>query len=209
MEFIDVRQGDFSAYGQALDGYDTGEIVAHLQAELSCPVDCVAYEPSVARLERLPIAAQLKNRAYGGLPIQVGYVCGHNAVLNGLEFHRGCEVLVAATDLVLLLARHSDIQHGALDTACVRAFLASAGSAVMLYETTLHYAPCHIPGQPDFRAAVVLLRGTNSPKPDIVQSSEEDRMLFGRNKWLLAHPDSPEAGAGAYIGLRGANIEVK
>ena len=36
----------------------------------------------------------------------------------------------------------------------------------------------------------------------------EDKMLWARNKWLLAHPDSAEAKQGAYIGLKGENITV-
>ena len=33
-------------------------------------------------------------------------------------------------------------------------------------------------------------------------------MLFAANKWLLAHPDAPEAKNGAYVGLTGENIDI-
>ena len=36
----------------------------------------------------------------------------------------------------------------------------------------------------------------------------EDALLRARNKWLLAHPESREAAAGAYIGLTGENIDI-
>ena len=36
----------------------------------------------------------------------------------------------------------------------------------------------------------------------------EDRRLWARNKWLLAHAESAEAADGAYIGLSGPNLEV-
>ena len=38
--------------------------------------------------------------------------------------------------------------------------------------------------------------------------SEEDRRLRARNKWLLAHADSSEAKDGAYVGLKGENIDI-
>ena len=38
--------------------------------------------------------------------------------------------------------------------------------------------------------------------------NEEDRLLFAKNKWLLAHPDSQEAAAGAFVGLKGINIDI-
>ena len=33
--------------------------------------------------------------------------------------------------------------------------------------------------------------------------------MTARNKWLLAHPESKEAGNGAHIGLKGENIDIK
>jgi hypothetical protein len=51
-----------------------------------------------------------------------------------------------------------------LDTSQVAAFLLPAGTAVELFATALHYAPCSgSPGEP-FRVAVVLPLGTNTEK---------------------------------------------
>lgn len=36
----------------------------------------------------------------------------------------------------------------------------------------------------------------------------EGALLWARNKWLLAHPDSPEAAAGAFVGLTGENLRL-
>ena len=49
--------------------------------------------------------------------------------------------------------------------------------------------------------------GTNTDKPLMRDKSSEDKRLWARNKWLLAHPDSSEAKQGAYIGLSGENID--
>ena len=35
-----------------------------------------------------------------------------------------------------------------------------------------------------------------------------DKMLWARNKWLLAHPESSEAAAGAVVALTGVNIDI-
>ena len=59
-----------------------------------------------------------------------------------------------------------------------------------------------------FRVAVELPRGTNTEKPAMAPANEEDRWLWARNKWLLAHPDSQEAKQGAYIGLTGKNLDI-
>ena len=55
---------------------------------------------------------------------------------------------------------------------------------------------------------MVLPRGTNTAATSIKAANEEDRMLWARNKWLLAHPESDEAESGAYIGLTGENIDL-
>ena len=54
----------------------------------------------------------------------------------------------------------------------------------------------------------MLPRGTNTAAPSITAANEEDKMLWARNKWLLAHPESAEAADGAYIGLTGENIDI-
>ena len=59
-----------------------------------------------------------------------------------------------------------------------------------------------------FRVAVALPRGTNEAKPAIKVITEEDQLLWARNKWLLAHSESSEAAQGAHIGLKGENIDI-
>ena len=36
----------------------------------------------------------------------------------------------------------------------------------------------------------------------------EEEFLTATNKWLLPHPDSPEAKGGAKVGLKGVNIDI-
>ena len=59
-----------------------------------------------------------------------------------------------------------------------------------------------------FRVAVGLPLGTNTEKPAITARNEEDKLLWARNKWLIAHAESGEAAQGAYVGLVGENIDI-
>ena len=141
-------------------------------------------------------------------PVQLGMCWGRNTKLNCLEYHRDSEFNVGTHDFILLLAKQDEIVDGMLDTAKVRAFRVPAGVLVEVYATTLHYAPCHTDEAEGFRVAVALPRGTNEARPVLTPLNAEDDRLWAKNKWLLAHPDSGEAGQGAWVGLIGENINI-
>ena len=111
-------------------------------------------------------------------------------------------------DFVLLLAKQDEIVDGVLDTARVKAFRAPAGVLVEVYATTLHYAPCHCDREKGFRVMVALPLHTNTGRPELKPATREDKLLWARNKWLLAHPESTEAKNGAKVGLTGENIDI-
>ena len=207
MKIYSVYDPEFKSYGQVLSGYDTREL-CQAMLNIDLPEAGTAYEPGIDSLEACAIFPVLRDRAYGGMPIQLGMCWGHNTRLNCLEYHRDSEVNIGTHDFVLLLAREDEIVDGVLDTALVKAFRAPAGVPVEVYATTLHYAPCHVDAEAGFRTAVVLPKGTNTAKPDFEPVSEEDRWMTARNKWLLAHPDSSEAKSGAHIGLKGENLDI-
>ena len=71
----------------------------------------------------------------------------------------------------------------------------------------LHYAPCHVSGE-GFRSVVVLSRDTNTDLDFVPQKKGEDALLFAKNKWLVAHPDSGLEEQGAWMGLKGDNITI-
>lgn len=204
---LPICSPEFRPYGRTLEGYDFMEFI-HALKQTPYPEDGVIYQPSETSLETLLTSQELKMRFYGGMPIQIGYCNGHNGSLNCLEYHRDSEVNVFAADAVLMVALEWEIENGKLDTSRVKAFRVPAGTAVELFATTLHYAPCSPDANSRFQVSIVLPRGTNTEKPDIVPKSAEDKMLWAKNKWLLAHPDSPEAQAGAYVGLSGENLKL-
>lgn len=206
MKIYSVSDSAFKPYGKLLTGFDTAALVAAMQT-IPMPEAGTAYEPSIPVLEKSGIFDAMQNRAYGGIPIQIGMCWGYNTKLNCLEYHRDSEINLGDRDFVLLLAKEDEIENGQLDTAKVKAFRVPAGTAVEVYATTLHYAPCQT--EPSgFRVAVVLPRGTNTEKPAFTPQCEEDHWLMACNKWLLAHPESDESKGGAHAGLIGNNIDI-
>ena len=209
MKIKSVLDPEFSAYGKVVTGYDFASLLQTLNSTTEKPADSVIYVPSDKTLEEQPVFEELSNAFYGGMPIQLGYCNGSNVKLDCLEYHRDSELNIVADEMVFLVAPLQKVLHGVIDTSEVEAFSAPAGTAVQLYETTLHYAPCNAPGKNGFRVAVVLPRGTNTEKPSLPIRNGEDKLLWARNKWLIAHPDSKEAKLGAFIGLTGENITLE
>ena len=59
-----------------------------------------------------------------------------------------------------------------------------------------------------FRVVIVLPKGTNEDAPEISVVNDNDKYLWARNKWLIAHPDSTEAADGAQVGITGENVDI-
>ena len=208
MKIHSVFDPAFKRYGQVVEGLpDT--VSELLEALQKTPLpEGTGYVPEEPLLQELPAAVEISEHCYGGMPVQLGWCNGHNTRLNCLEYHRDSEFNLGTEDFILLLAKQEEISEGTLDTSLVRAFRVPAGTLVEVYATTLHYAPCHVDADKGFRVLVALPKGTNTEKPDITPLNAEDKMLWDCNKWLLAHPDSNEAKAGAYMGLSGENIRI-
>ena len=216
MKILKVTDEAFKRYGRVVDNVDFTDLVEELK-KTPVPAD-VAYEPSVEALEALPVMEELSRVAYGEMPIQIGYCNGHNTKLNALEYHRDSEINVAAKDAVLLLGLLTDVEADhTYATSKVEAFLVPAGTAVEIYATTLHYAPCHT-GEEGFQMAIVLPRGTNYPlkgshrKVAEVWSgagvTDEDAMLTAVNKWLIGHAEGG-LDEGSFLGLKGKNLDLE
>ena len=209
MKIHSVFDPAFKRYGQVVEGLpDTvAELLETLQ-KTPLP-EGTGYVPEEPLLQNLPAAVEISEHCYGGMPVQLGWCNGHNTRLNCLEYHRDSEFNLGTEDFILLLAKQEEISDGTLDTSKVRAFRVPAGKLVEVYATTLHYAPCHVDAEKGFRVLVALPKDTNTEKPDITPLTAEDKYLWARNKWLLAHPDSAEAAAGAVAALVGENIDLE
>lgn len=207
MKIQNVADESFRKYGKVIKNVDCTQLIEEM-GKTPAPDGEVIYVPSVPELEALPVYAELRDRVYGGMPIQVGYCNGDNNKLNALEYHRDSEINVACTDLILLIGSEQDMDPETYeyDTAKVEAFLVPAGTVIEVYGTTLHYAPCNAGGK--FRCVVVLPKGTNEALKVVPEKDEEDALLFAVNKWLIAHPESGLEKDGAFMGLKGENITL-
>ena len=195
MNLIPVTDVKFKKYGRVVKDVDFKELIEEMK-KTPCPED-VVYVASVPELEALPVFYELVERTYGEMPVQIGYCNGKNKLLNALEYHRSSEIDVAVSDLVLMLGKRADITEDfQYDSANVEAFLVPA----------LHYAPCNTE-ESGFRMVVILPKGTNL---DLMKKHEnatdEEKLLFGTNKWVIAHPDAKIEGA--FNGIIGENLKL-
>ena len=94
----------------------------------------------------------------------------------------------------------------------MEACLGPAGTAVEVYATTLHYAPCSVEGN-GFQVAIVLPRGTNyplkasHPRAAGTTTDNEDCLITAVNKWLIGHAEGG-LDQGSFLGLKGKNPDI-
>ena len=110
---------------------------------------------------------------------------------------------------MLLLALPGDVRDRVLDSRDVKGFYLPPDTLVEIHPRVLHFAPCRIRDS-GFNCLVVLERGTNAPLDHVDPSAPgEEGLLWMRNKWLLCHPDSPQAQKGAFMGIAGENLTLR
>ena len=204
MTIYEITDARFKKYGKIVDGIDFSEMIDVMKKETPIP-EGVVYEPGCEALESLPVYGELMNRMYGEMPIQIGYCNGHNELLNAVEYHRNSEINIAATDAILILGMQQDVDSKFhYDTSKMEAFFVPAGTAVEIYATTLHYAPCGVKGA-GFQVGIVLPKGTNLAL-ETKHTDGEDGLITAKNKWLIAHKDGNQGDV--FIGLVGENLNV-
>ena len=212
LEILSCSSKEFERYGKVICGYDFNELVQYAEKNTNIPPNGNIYVGSVDDMEGIaPLFSFLKNNFYGGMDVQIGYCNGNNSFLNGLEYHKSSEINVAVTDLILLLAKTTEIENNVLNSSLVKAFFLPKGTAVELYQTTMHFAPCKVT-ENGFKCIVILPKETNTEiylnEKEIL--TNEDKYLFKKNKWLLVHGDTQDLIAkGAFHGISGENLEVK
>ena len=164
------------------------------------------YVTSDEELENHGLNELIARNYYGSMDIQIGYCNGNNSNLGGLEFHKGSEINVAVTDMVLLIGHVNDMGHNSFNTNYLKAFYVPQGYAIEMYQTTLHLAPCKVT-KGGFKCVVILPKGTNTPLNP--EEKIKDPLLFKRNKWLIAHEEQKDfVSQGVHIGIEGPNVFV-
>ena len=207
LPLFSVEDESFAPYGRILGGADAALSAALDGTEL--PAEGNLYHASEASLEALPLMARLRRLAFGEMEIQAGFCNGRGFTLNALEYHKCSEVNYSTTGLVLLLALPADLEGDSLDAGRIKGFYLPPETLVEIYPRTLHFAPCRV-RETGFTCLVVLEKGVNAPLERVDPAAAgEEKLLWMRGKWLLCHPDSPQAQKGAFVGIRGENLRLE
>ncbi len=206
LPLYDVHNPAFAPYGRVLPHPDPALFETLRQTAI--PESGNRYVASDPALEALDAVRTIERTVYGGMPVQAGFCNGRGFTLNAEEYHKCSEVNATTTGLVLLLALPEDLHDRALNANDVKGFYLPPETLVEIHPRVLHFAPCRV-SEDGFNCLVILTRGTNAPLPSVDTDAEgEQALLWMQNKWLLCHPDSPQAQKGAFVGIFGENIRL-
>ncbi len=204
IKLFDVNSPEFATFGRVIKGLDVKEIMNEAE-KIEMIEDGSKYLASVDAFEKLEIKDTITNEYFGTLPAQIGYCWGHSNFLNATEWHKGSEINIAITPLVLILGHVWDIENGKIDSSKFTAFYLPRGTVVEVYETSLHFCPCEVE-KGGFGCVVGLPKGTNTD----LETVTENKMLFRKNKWIICHVDNKALiDRGVLPGITGINYEIK
>ncbi len=209
VKIFSVVDKDFVTYGKILD-IKVDELISIGKKETTIPEEGNVYVHSLQSFENTNVFHHIKDEVYGGIDIQIGYCNGKNDTYNGFEYHKGSEVIVAITDLMLILGHSWDLNNNTYHVDMAKVFFVPAGSVLELYQTTLHLSPCKVEDA-GFKSIIILPKGTNTElEKKIEAKTEEGKILLMKNKWIIAHKDrEPLIKKGAYPGLLGENKKLR
>lgn len=209
IEINSVFDGEFSAYGRVLSGYDFSDLIAFAESNTEIPENGNVYVPSVPEMEKYPICSMVKNTIFGESEIQIGFCNGRNTTYNGFEYHKSPEINIAVTDFMLVLGHSYEIENNTYKIEQAKVFFVPNGTAIEMFGTTLHLSPCRTRDE-GFKDIVILPKGTNTPLENKTITDDESKLLLQKNKWVIAHPGrEPLIRQGAVAGVIGENKELK
>ena len=209
VKIYSVFDDEFKPYGRIVKGYDFSEIVEYMKTSTPIPEQGNIYVASVPALESFAVKDEVESVLYGGMPVQIGYCNGRNSTYNGFEYHKGSEINIAVTPFMLVLGHVWEVEDNKFYVGGEKVFFVPEGTAIEMYETTLHLSPCKVTDE-GFKGVVILPKGTNTPLENKHQNGDKESvLLLQRNKWVLSHKDrEPLMKQGAFPGLVGENKEL-
>ena len=180
--------------------YDAAKLIKD-SGKLEVTAD-TQYIADDAQAGEIAVIAKIQREIFGEVPAQAGWCFGEAAIMNAMEWHKCSEVIVACTDVMLLLGDYRDIEGGVYDSSKAFGLYLKKGEVVELLPMTLHFAPMAVGEQ--FVAAIILPKGTNA-----ALEGGAEGILQAVNKWLILHPDNTMGQTPCDEGyITGENIEL-
>ncbi len=204
LPLFSVFDEEFKEYGRVVKDLDAESFIKAMEG-VEFPEDTSVYFASFESFEKLSESQKIRNDLFGGVPAQIGVCYGHNSLLNALEWHTCNEINVAITDMVIILAKMTDLDSDYKMCSCkCKAFLVPKGVTVEVYSTSLHYSPCET-SKNGFAMVVGLSKETNTE----LEVKSSDPKNIAKNKWLIAHEDCESLKAeGCFVGISGKNYKI-
>ena len=207
-----IDSSRFAQYGALLEELKVDDLLETAHRLTAIPQEGNIYVASLPELEVLDEAMRL-SAYFEGEEIQVGYCNGRNRSINGAEYHKSPELFIAVTDCLQFLTPFTQLKDfNSVHTNAAELFYFPKGSVALIKAKVLHLAPLCV-HQEGFKSIIVLPKGTNEPLGEegrYRENTEEDRLLFKQNKWMLAHPNRIQlTSQGVKIGLEGENLSIK
>lgn len=193
----------FNKYGEVIEGIDfTGivELMKGIQVDKGIKVT-----ESSRELERRQVFRKVKEQIFKGREIQVGWYLGHNHKINMVEYHKTCQVFIAASDCVMFFGSKKDMEPNQVyHTKYMDGFFIPKGASIKINPEVLHCTPCNINSY-GFKVISVNLKHTNEPL-EVRTEKRKDRTLFAKNRWLIVNREADVEGA--FCGLKGEILAV-
>jgi hypothetical protein len=222
LRFLGPDSPGIARYGRVRRIAGLEGLLAAAEGIVPSGLEANAYVASAPELEAMPESASL-GALFGFADLQIGWNAGPSSRLNGMEWHKSAELLLALRPLALFLGRAEEIEWKAeggprWDTRNAVCLFLPHGEALEIFPFTLHLAPCRLEDA-GFKSLVVLPRGSNLPlstretalaREAVEAGDREARLLFMHNKWIMAHPERKAlVERGVHAGVSGENLEIR
>jgi hypothetical protein len=207
-KIMTLADAKFRKYGKIHSTLQLSKLFEAAEKNIPLLSEGGKYEASLPVLEALTAEKNMiRYSVYGGLPVEIGYCVGQNTKMNGMEWHQGSELILAITDMIVLLAPITSIYEKdgkfTMSSEEVETFYIEKGTTVELYGGVLHFCPVKT-DTAGFLNIVVLPEGTNTPIPEDAKKYFNDPTLMQNNKWLITHPEAQFG----YQCITGKNITI-
>lgn len=201
----------FNPFGQILNLNCSSKLLSKLEKDTDIPEVGNIYKPFIREWEDEEIVNELSQ--YYDKKIEIGYCNGQNTKLNALEWHDCPEINIYSRDVVLFLSTLDNLDNSfSLNSKSVKTFFVPKNTAILLYNTTLHFAPCKV-DKDGFKAIIILEDQTNTEIEDnstlFNTGNPFNSLIFKKNKYIICHQDATNlTNQNVKANIKGINLNL-